>query len=393
MTILAFTVGATLAMASTPATAQSPLCPSEGEIQDMEWVSRISIDGNSVTIPKTGYHDTSSTAIATLAVGQSYSVEVDVWTNGAEYNEYVNLWLDLNQDGTIDPTGELLFQQNASFATFRTFYGTIIVPASAFNGQVYGRIIMQYDASPALCGDYTYGTTVDFRVGLEGGGVNPAAPLPPTDVIAVAGDGEATVSFTPPATGATPTKYEIVSEPGGISVTTTGTSVVVPGLTNGQSYVFHVYAKGTPAVVSSPASLPSNPVTPQEAAQVPDPATSTGSVAAGTAGAVTVVTVTLEDANGNAAGGAAGLLAGAVSGANTATLGFAETVTPGIYEAGYTPVTAGTDSIAVTLDGVALSNAPLSSTVSAGAASAAASTGAVAAGTAGAASVVTVDAA
>src|SRR5690606_13632278 len=141
-------------------------------------ISRISIAGNSINIPTTGYYDTSGSIIASLEAGQSYPIEVDVRTDGTEYLEYVNLWLDMNQNGVIDPTGERLYQVSHSLATFHTFTGNITVPETAYDGQIFGRIIMQFNASPALCGSYTYGTTVDYRVALTGGAVNPAAPLP-----------------------------------------------------------------------------------------------------------------------------------------------------------------------------------------------------------------------
>src|SRR5690606_41000326 len=95
----------------------------------------------------------------------------------------------------------------------------------------------------------------------------------------------------------------------------------------------------------------------------------TASVPAGTAGSATTVTVTVRDANGNKVPGAASLLAGSVSGANTATLSSFTQQADSTYTAAYTPTAAGTDKIAITLDGTAISGSPYSSLVSAGAAS------------------------
>ncbi|HEX7938538.1 MAG TPA: filamin/ABP280 repeat domain-containing protein, partial [Gemmatimonadaceae bacterium] len=99
---------------------------------------------------------------------------------------------------------------------------------------------------------------------------------------------------------------------------------------------------------------------------------STASVPAGTAGAVTTITVQVRDANGNARSDATGVsaVAASVTGANTAT----PTVTnnsDGTYTLTYTPTTSGTDNVAITMNtgagAVAISGSPFTSAVAAGA--------------------------
>ena len=91
------------------------------------------------------------------------------------------------------------------------------------------------------------------------GGV-PGAPIIGS---ATAENGQATVSFTPPAytgKGGTVT-YRAISSPGGISATSTSSPITVTGLTNGTAYTFTVRAE-TSYGVSSAASSNSNSVTP-----------------------------------------------------------------------------------------------------------------------------------
>jgi alpha-tubulin suppressor-like RCC1 family protein len=87
-------------------------------------------------------------------------------------------------------------------------------------------------------------------------------PMPPPVVTAVAGDGQATVSWTAPADdGGMPVlEYEATAIPGGAACTTATTSCAVTGLTNGTPYVFTVTARN--AVGTSPPSAPSAPVIP-----------------------------------------------------------------------------------------------------------------------------------
>ena len=88
-------------------------------------------------------------------------------------------------------------------------------------------------------------------------------PGSPTGVTAVAGNGNAYVSFTAPASngGSAITGYTVKSSPGGFTATApTATPVTVSGLTNGVAYTFTATATNT--VGTSAPSTPSAPVTP-----------------------------------------------------------------------------------------------------------------------------------
>ncbi len=94
-------------------------------------------------------------------------------------------------------------------------------------------------------------------------------PGAPTGVSAVAGEGQATVSFVPPAyDGLSPiTGYRIVALPGGKTIVASQSSAVVTGLQRDTTYTFRVSAVN---VVGDSAYVTSNPVT-VYGATVPSP--------------------------------------------------------------------------------------------------------------------------
>jgi hypothetical protein len=96
----------------------------------------------------------------------------------------------------------------------------------------------------------------------------PAPPLAPSGVRAVAGDGEAVVSFAEPSADPPVTSYTVTANPGGYVYSGTASPITAAGLANGTSYTFTVAA--STGAGRGPASAASNAVTPLA---VPEPPT------------------------------------------------------------------------------------------------------------------------
>ena len=99
--------------------------------------------------------------------------------------------------------------------------------------------------------------------------VNAVAPGQPTIGTASAGDGEASVSFTAPAStgGSSILGYTVTANPGGQTGTGSSSPITVAGLTNGTAYTFTVTA--TNSAGTGAASSASNSATPSVALPAP----------------------------------------------------------------------------------------------------------------------------
>jgi YVTN family beta-propeller protein len=169
-------------------------------------------------------------------------------------------------------------------------------------------------ASPIVVGGLTNGTAYTFTVtattatgtGLPSAASNSVVPstVPgaPTIGTATAGDGQASVSFTAAASNGSPiSSYTVTSSPGGITVASAGSPIVVTGLTNGTAYTFTVFANN--ANGSGPPSAASNSVTPQVGAftlTVAKAGTGTGTVTSSPTGIDCGATCSFGFANGAA---------------------------------------------------------------------------------------------
>ena len=126
-----------------------------------------------------------------------------------------------------------------------------------------------------------------------------AATVPgaPTGVSASAGDGQATVSFSAPASngGAAISSYRVTASPGGATATGSSSPITISGLSNGTAYTFTVAA--TNSAGTGAASSSSNSVMPVASASVPD---APGGAAAAAGDGSATVTFSAPSANGAA---------------------------------------------------------------------------------------------
>ena len=179
-----------------------------------------------------------------------------------------------------------------------TFTGGLAVSAYTVTSSP-GALTATGSASPLTVTGLTDGTSYTFTVtarntagtsppsASSGSDVPLGPPGAPSITSASAGNGQATVAFTPPASngGSAITSYSVTSSPGGVTGTGATSPIVVSPLSDGVSYTFTVVASN--GVGTSSASAASAAVTPIGAPAAP----AITSVAAG-AGTATVAFTT-----------------------------------------------------------------------------------------------------
>jgi LPXTG-motif cell wall-anchored protein len=221
MGLVSMAVLAPIGFAAPATAAPGGLCASNSEYADEDWITSLTLgSGTSVGVAQGDiYKNASATSVGTFAAGStntiSLTINVDITEQGGDdWDEHVFVWLDLNQDGTVDLDDEEIFSDSAMTSSMsaagsdpnvltKTFTGNFTVPTNAYNGTVYGRAMLQYvepNSDPIMCNSdpdgwdpgvsaFEAGTVLDFKVNLTGGVDNPnlANTGVETDTLALVG--------------------------------------------------------------------------------------------------------------------------------------------------------------------------------------------------------------
>ena len=237
-------------------------------------------------------------AVAFNTVGLNTSYEISIYTGVSSTPDSGTL-----ESGTVNSTGSFPYagyhtvvlsrpvpltsgQKFAVVVKFNTPGYTYPVPIEAkFSG---------YDSAAAASAGQSFISSAgaawtDLTTSYPGANVNIRAftaatttvPGAPTMGTATAGNAQATVSFTAPASngGSQISSYTVTSSPGGISHTGTTSPITVTGLTNNTNYTFTVAA--TNSVGNGPPSAASNSVTPSSTSATVPGAPAIGATTAG----------------------------------------------------------------------------------------------------------------
>lgn len=158
-------------------------CSSQGNNVSYEWIDLVSLGSiNNATGANGGYGDFTNLS-TNLTRGNSYPVNFSAGFGSGSYTEYWRIWVDFNQDGDFDDSGEQVVAGSSSSSG--TLSGTVAVPSSATLGSTRMRVSMRYNTAPSSCGSFSYGEVEDYTVNITSsfagvatlGGNSSAEPL------------------------------------------------------------------------------------------------------------------------------------------------------------------------------------------------------------------------
>ena len=179
------------------------------------------------------YSDFTALPVQNFVVGQTYPISVTQYTDGGTfYSAYANVFIDYNNDGSFDPITEKVFGGAPASSAAPTTSGSVIIPMTAFHGNVRMRVVLTESgsASSPPCGTFSWGETEDYIINIS----CPSTVASPTAAAATVCSGSTTtLTATSAYTGSIVRWFTTAT--GGTSIAT-GTSYTTPVLTAGTTY-------------------------------------------------------------------------------------------------------------------------------------------------------------
>jgi hypothetical protein len=147
-------------------------CESQGNNSSYEWIQRFQFAGINNTSGNNGGYADFTNISTSLTAGGTASVTLVPGFSSSTYTEYWNIWIDYNQDGDFDDSGELVGQGSGT----GTLSGTLNISSSALSGSTRLRVAMKYNAYSTPCETFTYGEVEDYTVVIGGSLIAGAPP-------------------------------------------------------------------------------------------------------------------------------------------------------------------------------------------------------------------------
>ncbi|NOQ75154.1 MAG: matrixin family metalloprotease [Crocinitomix sp.] len=135
-------------------------CTSQGTNSSYEWINSVSIGGAVSTTGDDGGYGDHTASTYSVSTG-SYPVVLTPGFSGSTYNEFWNIWIDLNGDGTFS-AGEKLFSGSGTSAVS----GTMTIPSGYEGTTTRMRISMKWNADAGPCETFSYGEVEDYTISI-----------------------------------------------------------------------------------------------------------------------------------------------------------------------------------------------------------------------------------
>lgn len=144
-----------------------------------DWISSVKIAGTQKNSGKSQYSDFTGTSFFAVA-GATLPVELTSAYSYFTYDEYWKIWLDLNQNGTFEEPGEVVFQQILTRPAdgpnvTKTLAGSLSIPNTALVGPTRMRVSMKRGAFASPCETLSFGEVEDYTFSV-GPALAPGVP-------------------------------------------------------------------------------------------------------------------------------------------------------------------------------------------------------------------------
>ncbi len=139
-------------------------CASKGSNSSYEWIDLVQFGGINKSSGNDGGYKDNTSLTGSVARGSSSTIYISAGFSGTAYTEYWKIWIDYNQDGDFDDSGELVVSGSSSSSG--TLSAGVNIPTTALLGATRMRVSMKYNAAQTACETFTYGEVEDYTVNI-----------------------------------------------------------------------------------------------------------------------------------------------------------------------------------------------------------------------------------
>ncbi len=146
-------------------------CTSSGIYTDKEYINKVEIGSIVNTSGNNNGYGNFVTMSTDLALGSTNTIVITPTWVRSSFTESYCVWIDLNQDGDFEDSGELIFSKSKTKA--KSVSGSLSIPTSASIGTTRMRVSMKNNILPNSCEIFTYGEVEDYIVNITGATAKP----------------------------------------------------------------------------------------------------------------------------------------------------------------------------------------------------------------------------
>ena len=148
-------------------------CESAASAPWQEWISNVSLNDLDNISNKTGYSDFTS-LVANVDLGSNYQLSIQPTFSYTHYTEYIQVWIDFNQNESFADPGELVvaavYDNGTNGTTASPIIENITIPSGALTGNTRMRVSMKRDEAAGPCELFEFGEVEDYTVNIINSG-------------------------------------------------------------------------------------------------------------------------------------------------------------------------------------------------------------------------------